>query len=64
MYIIFGGIINDAILVGAKTIVCTLENKEHAIEIASNFVSYGVSKEETWCQVYSINDKEIIWERL
>jgi hypothetical protein len=74
MYIIFGGNIYQEHL-GAHSIICFVErrnenkdikhidkDREYAIEIASKFIYEGLTKEESWCQVYDLNDKMIIWE--
>ncbi len=62
MYIIFGGTTkhyhkNN----GAESIIGFIENREDAILFASNYIYDGVTKEETWSQVYDLNLKCIIW---
>ncbi len=69
MYIIFGGSIKKEKQenykeYGAESILCFMENRENAIEIASNYVSYGVTKQESWSQVYDLDLKCIIWNKI
>ncbi len=62
MFIIFGGNIYEERR-GCDSIICLMENKEYAIEIASNFISFGYNKDDTWSQVYDVNEKIMIYSR-
>jgi hypothetical protein len=62
MYILFGGNIYQQHL-GAYSIICFVENRDYVLELASKYIFEGLKKEESWCHVYDINNKTIIWEK-